>query len=294
MREDLSLLIYSYLERYRRGDYDPLLGEIRAVTAEWLYFAAGRRWQRNLDELEESVLDACREAARTGGTVSCLRPGDDAPERGWLQDCPFALSWPGYALAVHRSERHSEVAIDDLPGYDIRALMEAADEAAKPADRGRWTFEARRRRLENQRPDAPVGTQEDRPVPAVGTEQGVREEKNPPTHTSRLRIDRDEDGNWTCGVGDILCTVKKDLVGFLYWQVLCNNPARQYSPTELRNSVFPDRDAIPATDRKAVTRECATAKKSLPSLPNELELHLIQYMRIGKICQYDPPRLSPE
>ena len=151
--EDLPLLIYCFVERFHRGDPE---GEVKAIAAEWLYFAAGRRWPGNVDELERSVTEACRTALRIDGTIRCFQQGEDTLEQvDWPADCPFGLSWPSYLQAQHDLKERGKVAVEDLPGYDLKSLLEAVDAHVEPADRGHWTIEARRRHLESERHGRP-------------------------------------------------------------------------------------------------------------------------------------------
>ncbi len=154
---DVPLLIHYFVKRYNRGDYDAPGAEVKLIAAEWLYFTAGRRWPDNLDELERAVVEACRKAARIDGIVCVWRAGDEPPGRvPWPEDCPFALSWPAYIQAAkHDPELQAGVLVEDLLGYDLKALLEAVDLAAEPSQRGRWTVEYRQRHLEEERQGTP-------------------------------------------------------------------------------------------------------------------------------------------
>jgi hypothetical protein len=151
--EDLPMLIYYYVQRYRRGDCGPQEEKVKSISAEWLYFAAGRRWARNLGELERSVTDACRAASRIDGTMCLRQPGEEPSGRAdWPTECPFVVSWPAYITSIqHDLARYNNVSIEDLSGYDLRALLEAVDSHADSAKRGRWTLEARYGQYEPKR-----------------------------------------------------------------------------------------------------------------------------------------------
>lgn len=149
--EDVPLLFYYYVQRFRVGYYGAPRGKVKGIDPMLLYFAAGLRWRGNLGELERFVVHASRAAARTDGWLS-VKPGGDSESPTWPTECPFVLSLPAFVQAMKsRPELLHTIPIEDLPGYDLRGLLEGVDDHSDSADRGRWTIEARRRYLKTER-----------------------------------------------------------------------------------------------------------------------------------------------
>jgi hypothetical protein len=167
--EDVPLLFYYYVQRFRAGDYSAERGEVKGIDPMLLYFAAGLRWRGNLGELERFVVRASRAAARTDGWLS-VKPGGDYESPTWPKECPFVLSLPAFVQAMKsRPELLHTIPVEDLPGYDLRGLLEGVDDHSDSADRGRWTIEARLRYLgEERRTDESL-------APLAVDDEGVQE-----------------------------------------------------------------------------------------------------------------------
>ena len=158
--EDLPLLFYYILRQYSQSNYG-----VPGITVASLYKAAGERWPGNEVQLRSQLKSACEQTWEWYAHMWFPEEADGPFVPGEIA-FQATVDMPGM-LAETDIGDIPVVSMNELPSYDLKALMEAVDAVAEPAQRGRWTLDARARQFEEESCDQP--TAKDPPVETQGS-----------------------------------------------------------------------------------------------------------------------------
>ena len=167
--DDLPLLAFYYLSQYTRGKHG-----VHGITVSSLYMMSGERFSMNELALRSWLKDACEDPCDEWAHLwnSEEAEGPFVPGGAAFQaaaDLPGTPVHTDYHLinadndladteeALVHSERDLPVVsgllvvnMPDLPGYDLKGLLEAVDAATEPGQKGRWTLDRRLGHLQEE------------------------------------------------------------------------------------------------------------------------------------------------
>jgi hypothetical protein len=160
------------------------------------------------------------------------------------------------------------------------------DVAARPEDKGRWTLGYRAKFLKEERVPG------DRPrenCPSLTDTEVVDETVPRSGPTVGLSIYKDSEGVWVFCLAGEETTRSDEVVLFRYLKILCDNPGKEFSPTELRDAVDPERTRPMS---QSDTRTVRKAWERIGHLPRPIQAHCAQHVYRGTTYRYEEQALT--